>query len=93
MPSYTEFRMDLTAIADCENSTIEEAQRKYRHIEINGPEKPAGAQFVFFDAYVVVHWYSGTPADEMDAILYSLSLEGDFVVFDPQSNQVHDFRE
>jgi hypothetical protein len=93
MPSYTEFHLDFTAIANFEKSTIEEAQRKYRYIEINGPSKPAGAQFLFHDNYIVSHWYSGTSPAEMESILYSLSLEGNFVVFDPQGNQVHDLRD
>jgi hypothetical protein len=85
--------MDFAAIAEDEGITADEARRKYRHIEVNGAESPAEAQFVFFDRYVLVHWYSGTPGDDMDAILYALCVAGDFVVFDPQEDEVYDPRE
>ena len=33
------------------------------------------------------------PGDDMDAILYALCVAGDFVVYDPQEDQVYDPRE
>jgi hypothetical protein len=92
-PTFREFNVDFQTIADWEKVSVDEARRKYRYIEVDGSSEPAEAQFVFHDNYVVIHWYSGTPFEEMDAILYSLSLAGDFVVFDPQSDEVYDLRE
>ena len=92
-PGYEEFPLDFEAIAEFEQIGVEEARRKYRSIEINGASEPPEAQFTFHDHYVAVSWYSGMPAEEMDAILAALSLVGDFVVYDPQGGEVYDLRE
>lgn len=92
-PHYREFEMNFDAIAEDEGISADEARRKYRHIELNGAETPAEAQVLFFDRYVLVHWYSGTSGDDMDAILKALCVSGDFVVYDPQEDEVYDYRE
>lgn len=92
-PDFREFELDYAAIAEWEKTTIEESRRKYTYIEVNGLSRPAEAQFTFHDKYVAIRWYSGMPPGEMDAILYSLSVAGDFIVFDPQANQIVDLRE
>jgi hypothetical protein len=89
-PNYREFQFDFQTIAEWEKISVQDARLKYRYIEMNSREKPADAQFLFFDHYVV--GYSGTSKEEMDAILYSLSVIGDFVVYDPQVNRVVDLR-
>ena len=91
-PSYSEFQVDYAAIANYENIKIDEARRKYRYIELNGSDDPPEAQVVISDRYVVIHWHSGTSPEDMDAIVAVLSYEGDFVLYDPQADQVLDPR-
>jgi hypothetical protein len=88
-PVFREFSIRFDEIAEFENITVEEARRKYRYIEINGP----GIQFTIFDRYIRVSVYWGTGAEELDAIFAALSAEGEFVVFDPQAERIIDLRE
>jgi hypothetical protein len=92
-PSFQAFHFDFDAIAAFEKISADEARRKYRHIEMNGPDDTAEAQFLVFDRYVLIHWYSGTTSDEMDALLTALSLQGELVVYDPQTARILDLRE
>lgn len=89
-PSFLEFAFNFEEIARFENISIAEARRKYRHIEINGPH--SSIQFLFFDRHISVHCYSGMTSEEIEALLLVMSVQGDFVVFDPQSNRVFDVR-
>lgn len=87
-PEFTEFRIRHEELARFDKITTEEAARKYRYIEING----SGVQFSFYDRHSALSVYSNIDAEELDAILAALSEEGDFVLFDPQSNIVMDLK-
>jgi hypothetical protein len=91
-PSYREFPKDYAGIARFENITEDEARRKWRHIELNGSDEPPEAQVMICDRYVVIHWYSGTPPEEMDAVLTVLSNEENLIVYDPQAHAILDPR-
>ena len=90
-PDYRELYFDYAAIAAFEDICVEDARRKYRFIEINGTQS-VGIQFHFCDNYAVVHCHFGIASDELDAILYSLCMVGDYVVFDPQKDKIQDIR-
>ncbi len=88
-PNFEEFDLRYDEIAAFDKISVDEARRKYRYIEINGP----GIQVTFFDQHVAVGVYSKADTDEMDAVLAALSAEGGFVLFDPQSDEVIDLGE
>jgi hypothetical protein len=88
-PEFSEFEIQHEEIAQFEKISLEDARRKYRYIEINGP----GVQFTIFDRYIAIGVYSKADTDELDAILAALSKEGGFVLFDPQSDEVIDLGE
>jgi hypothetical protein len=88
-PEFSEFALGHAEIAEFEKITVEEAHRKYRYIEITGPKM----QFTVFDDHVAVSVYSKADVIELDALLAVLCSEGDFVLFDPQTNAVIDVGE
>ncbi len=88
-PDFEEFHIQYEEIAAIDRISLDEARRKYRYIEINGP----GIQFTVFDQHVAVGVYSNVNTDELDAVLAALSAEGRFVLFDPSSDEVIDLGE
>ena len=88
-PEFSEFNIRYEEIAQFERISVEDARRKYRYIEINGP----GVQFTIFDRYIAIGIYSKADTNELDAVLAALSKEGGFVLFDPQSDEVIDLGE
>lgn len=88
-PEFQEFPLQYGEIAAFEKISPDEARRKYRQIEINGP----GLQFTFCDQHVTIGVYSTVDTDELQAILAVLSAEGGFVLFDPQQNDFVDLQE
>jgi hypothetical protein len=88
-PDFEEFKLRYEEIATFDKISVDEARRKYRYIEINGP----GVQFTVFDHYIALGVYSQIDAEELDPVLAALSAEGGFVLFDPQSEVVIDLSE
>jgi hypothetical protein len=88
-PEFREFNIEHAQIAEFEKIWVDEARRKYCYIEINGP----GIQFTVFDQYIALGVYSKIDSEELDAVLTALSVEGGFVLFDPQSDTVIDLSE
>jgi hypothetical protein len=88
-PEFRQFNIRWGDVAEFEKISLDEARRKYRQVQIDG----SGIQFTVFDRYVHVTVYSKFGKEELDAILAALSPEGDFVVFDPQTDRVIDLRE
>lgn len=88
-PNFEEFIILHDEIAKFDNISVEEARRKYRYIEINGPS----VQYIIFDNYIALGVYSNVDAVELDAVLTALSTEGGFVLFDPQSDIIIDLSE
>ena len=86
---FKEFNIRHEEVAAIDKISVDEARRKYRHIEINGP----AVQFTVFDQYIALVVYSKIDAEELDAVLAALSTEGGFVLFDPQSDVVIDLSE
>jgi hypothetical protein len=82
-PHFQEFDIRYEEIAQFEGIPIEKARRKYRYIEINGRASSSQSSIstLRFDS------------DELDAVLAALSVEGGFVLFDPQSDVVVDLSE
>lgn len=83
---FEEFDFQYEQIAEFERISADEARRKYRRIELNGPS----VQVSVLDRYVAVGVFSRVDPDELDAVLAALSTEGGFVAFDPQRERVVD---
>jgi hypothetical protein len=89
-PTFSEALINnFEGIARLEKIGVDEARRKWRHIEINGP----GIQFIIHDRHVFVGRYFGLNSEELDALFAALSGGRDFVVYDPQRFRVFDLTE
>lgn len=92
-PDFVEFKPNFAAIARLQQIAEDEARLRFRHVEINGEIQRANTQCVFHDRHVTILCGFGMSSEtlaELDAILYSLSLAGGFVVYDPQTCTVYD---
>jgi hypothetical protein len=95
------FRFDFDELAKAHNISKEEARKRFRHIELNGPED-VGAQIELEDttgAISLPYWHSGAAAVSAFKKIWSyleiLEREGGYRVYDPQLDKVldleHDF--
>jgi hypothetical protein len=96
-PQMTRFQLRHDEIAKMENTSIDEARRKYRYIEINPPDDGNGVQVHLYDAYATVsvpYWHQGEQAAavfrEIWGHLETLGREGGYETYDPQLGRVLD---
>ncbi|HEX5270926.1 MAG TPA: hypothetical protein VFW33_10580 [Gemmataceae bacterium] len=87
---YTPFEKDYVAIAAFENTTEEEARRRYDHVELNGVATNGAplAQMIFYRKWAVISWYSGTTADELDRYVIAICASTGLAAVDPQARTV-----
>ena len=93
------FSVDFEEIAKSKKITVEEAKKKYRDIELNGPEDGNGIQITLSDdeAFVTVpYWHQGAEAfrvfEEVWSYLEIIELEAGYLTDDPQIGRVLDLR-
>ena len=98
-PALEPFTFGFDEIADLEKITVEEAKKKYRHIEMNGPEGSNGIQITLFDdeaSVTVPYWHQGAAArqvfEEIWSYLEIIEREGGFFTYDPQIERVLDLQ-
>lgn len=99
-PRLEPFAFGFDEIARLEKITVEEAKKKYRHIELNGPlEESNGIQITLFDdeaSVTVPYWHEGAAArrvfEEIWSYLEIIEREGGFFTYDPQIDRVLDLR-
>jgi hypothetical protein len=91
------FQFEYQEIAKMENITKEEAEVRYRHLELNGPDDGKGIQITLFDdqaTITVPYWHSGDAArgalDEINRYLELLRRQWGFSVYDPQMECILD---
>lgn len=96
-PALEPFAFGFDEIAKMENITVEDAKKKYRHIELNGPEPSNGIQIMLFDdeaSVTVPYWHEGAAArrvfEEIWSYLRIIEKEGGFFTYDPQIDRVLD---
>src|SRR5687767_11392339 len=65
-PQLTVFQMRYEEIAVFEKISMEEARKRYRYVELNGPEGGSGIQITLHDnsaAVTVPFWHEGEKAE------------------------------
>jgi hypothetical protein len=87
---------DFVAIAEMENSTVEEAKEKYSDIELNTPDGELATQISIFGSVITVivpYWYSDDRADlvfqkvhEYTKIIHQTT---GYFVYDPQTETAY----
>jgi hypothetical protein len=90
------FQLRYAEIAKFQGITEEEARRRFRYIELNGPKNGNGVQITIFDSHASIHvpfWHTGDKAfatlREVWAYLRAFASQG-FATFDPQIERVLD---
>lgn len=98
-PTLEPFAFGFEEIAKLEKITVEEAQKKYRHIELNGPDGSNGIQITLFDdeaSVTVPYWHQGPAArkvfEEIWSYLEIIEREGGLFTYDPQIELVLDLK-
>jgi hypothetical protein len=96
-PRLENFNFDYQEIAKLQGTTIDEAKRAFRHIELNTPEGDLAIQITVFDNNVsitVPYWYSGEKAKEVFDKIYTYTKiireTAGYFVYDPQIDKVFD---
>jgi hypothetical protein len=91
------FVFDHSEIAQLEQIAVDEARRRWRHIELNGPEDGNGIQINLHDetaSLTVPYWHRHESArtvwDEIWRYLRILERDGGFRTYDPQLDRVLD---
>jgi len=97
-PDLEQFAFGFAKIAKAYGCTESEAQEKFRHIELNGPDADNGVQITLYDDsadITVPYWHHGDAArrvfEEVWQYLAVLAEHGDFAVYDPQLDKMLDF--
>jgi len=95
VPHLEPFRFDYAEIAKLEGISEDAARRRFRHVELNGPDDGGGVQVTLFDQHASVtvpYWHSGERAvgvfREIWTCLATLEREAGLRTYDPQLEQV-----
>ena len=96
-PALERFRFDYSEIARLQAVSEDEARRRWRRIELNGPDGSSGIQITLQDssaAIAVPYWHQGDKARNTWAELWSyldvLERQGGYRTYDPQLEKVLD---
>lgn len=95
-PKLEVSQFDYDELAKFEKISVGQARLKYRHLELNGPEDDDnGIQITLFDdeaSVTVPFWHEGDQAAdtfrEIWGYLEIISKEADYLIYDPQIDQV-----
>jgi hypothetical protein len=89
-PRYRPYQKDFAQIAEYEKITEDEARQRYDSVQLDGHDDAGRslAQFHFHRYYIVIHCYSGTSADELDAYVIELCKATGLAAVDPQESKV-----
>ncbi len=93
-PQLQLFQFPYDKIAQFEKLSLEEARRKYRHLELNGPEGGNGIQMILWDddaSLTVPFWHerekAGHAFRELWNYLEIVCRETGYAIYDPQMNR------
>lgn len=96
-PRLEAFDFDYGEIAKLTETTIEEAKKKFDHIEINSPDGDIAVQLIIYDHHVhisVPYWYKGEDARNLFQLLKSyikiIRDTAGYFIWDPQTGEVYD---
>lgn len=95
VPHLEPFLFDYAEIAKLEGISEDMARRRFRHVELNGPDDGGGVQVTLFDQHAsitVPYWHTGERAvgvfREIWTCLATLEREAGLRTYDPQLEQV-----
>ncbi len=98
-PTLEPFAFGFEEIAKLEKTCVAEAKKKYRHIELNGPDGGNGIQIMLFDdeaSVSVPYWHQGEKArkvfEEIWGYIEVIQLEGGYFTYDPQIDRILDLK-
>jgi hypothetical protein len=89
-PQFEPFKLDYQRIAVSQGISEEEARRRFRHIELDGPKNGSGVHITLFDDTAVLtvpYWHEGLGANKVfkEVWQYLLIFEKEgFQPYDPQ---------
>ena len=96
-PEIRPFSLQYDQIAEIQKITVEEARKKFRYIELNGPEDGNGIQVVLHDdsaTIAVPYWHLGAQAnavfEEIWEYLRVIKDVAGYVAYDPQLDRILD---
>jgi hypothetical protein len=96
-PQMTPFALEYDQIAEMQEITVEEAKKRFRYIELNGPDGGNGIQITLEDDHATIavpYWNQGAKADtvfkEIWGYLCVLHDAGGYVTYDPQLERLLD---
>ena len=96
-PALEPFAFGFDELSKLQKITVEDAKKKYRHIELNGPDGSNGIQITLFDdeaSVTVPYWHEGAAArqvfEEIWSYLQIIEREGGFFTYDQQIGRVLD---
>ena len=96
-PQLEVFRLDYRAIAAAHGVSLDEARRRWRHLELTGPDEGNGIQIVLWDTHVTISvpfWHSGPEAvavlEEIWEYMRLLNSLAGMRPFDPQLGRALD---
>ena len=93
-PDFNRFQFDYTQIAVLHCITVEEAQRQFRHAELNTSEGALVTQIQIMGSSALItipYWYTGKSAamvfEKVNQYLKIIRKEAGYLVFDPQTGK------
>jgi len=96
-PDFNRFQFDFTQIAVLQCITVEEAQRQFRHAELNTSEGALVTQIQIMGSSALItipYWYTGNSAamvfEKVNQYLKIIRKEAGYLVFDPQTGKAYD---
>ncbi|HIC87842.1 MAG TPA: hypothetical protein EYP04_00315 [Anaerolineae bacterium] len=97
VPELQVFSFDFSLIAQAQGISIDEAKRRYRHLELNAPDDGSGIQIILYDDRAELHvpyWHGGEEAEEVFrevwTCLGTLQEERRYAIYDPQLDRILD---
>ena len=98
-PLLEAFPFNYVELARLNNISEQEAKRRFRHVELNGPEDGNGIQITLFDdtaSITIPYWHHGRDAEEVLRETWSylevLEHEEGFQAYDPQLERLLSLR-
>jgi hypothetical protein len=96
-PAFEPFAFDHAEIARTRGTSVDEARRQWRHVELNGPDDSNGIQITIHDDHAnltVPYWHRDAAARDTWAeiwkYLQALERAGELRSYDPQLEKVLD---
>lgn len=87
-PNFSSFQKDYQAIADFENCTVEEAKKRWNHIELNwmNDQDNGSVQILIYDNYIRFETAGGESGLKPIKLALKICELHNLHIFDPQND-------